>query len=160
MENAPTQTTDPEPFLRREGDPDFLAQALQARQKQWRTKALANRQRQKQVDGLAVVELKSPEPSANRHPYTAAPSSLGFDGYAARSKARHVPAQGAQADAQLRGKRTTRRTLVGGKQAQQPVQSLASGFAGHALQRCQILALFRPTLKATKSGSPRRRRTS
>jgi hypothetical protein len=118
VENAAAQTAHTESLLRWEGHADFLTQTLQARKKQWRPNALANGQRQEQIERLSVVELKPPKSDARWHPHPTAPPSLGFDRYTASSKTRHVSAQRAQADPQLRSKRRAGGALVGGKQAQ------------------------------------------
>jgi hypothetical protein len=66
VQNASTQTAHPGPLLRWEGHPDLLAQTLQARQEQGRANALADRQCEQQIDGLAVIELQSAQPDARR----------------------------------------------------------------------------------------------
>ena len=86
MENAAAQTAHTEPLLWREGHADFLTQNLQARKKQRRPNALANGQRQEQIERLSVVELKPPKSDARWHPHPTAPPPFGFDRYTASRK--------------------------------------------------------------------------
>ena len=61
MENAATQAAHSEPLLRWERHRDFLTETLQAREQQRRANALADRECEKQVERLSVIELKSAE---------------------------------------------------------------------------------------------------
>jgi hypothetical protein len=124
----------------------FLPQTLQAREQQRRANALADRQREEQVERLAVIELKSAEPDTRCHAYAATSSTLCFDYYAASCKAGQVSAQRAQADADLRGERAARRVLVGSEHAQESVQPLAHRLMRDPLQRCHGLAPLRCTV--------------
>jgi hypothetical protein len=140
MENAGTQAAHSEPLLRWERHRDFLTEALQAGEQQRRAKALADRQREEQVERLSVIELKSAETDTSCHAHAATSSSLRFDDYAASTKTGQVSAQRAQADAEFRGEGRARRMLVGSKHAQEPVQSLAHRLTRDSLQRCHSLS--------------------
>jgi hypothetical protein len=61
MENAGTQAAHSEPLLRWERHRYFLTETLQAREQQRRANALADRECEKQVERLSVIELKSAE---------------------------------------------------------------------------------------------------